>query len=46
MHYSNAGIKHPNMGIDIFIGSISYKFWYNNLKILIRLNNLWVELIE
>jgi lipid A 3-O-deacylase len=26
MHYSNAGIKHPNMGIDIFIGSISYKF--------------------
>ena len=26
MHYSNAGIKHPNPGIDIFIGSISYKF--------------------
>jgi len=26
MHYSNAGIKEPNDGIDIFIGSISYKF--------------------
>jgi lipid A 3-O-deacylase len=26
MHYSNAGIKNPNPGIDIFIGSISYKF--------------------
>ena len=29
MHYSNAGIVKPNSGIDIFIGSISYKFWYN-----------------
>ncbi len=26
MHYSNAGIKQPNSGIDIFIGSISYHF--------------------
>ncbi len=26
MHYSNASIKKPNDGIDIFIGSISYKF--------------------
>ncbi len=26
MHYSNAGLKQPNHGIDIFIGSISYKF--------------------
>jgi lipid A 3-O-deacylase len=26
MHYSNAGLKDPNMGIDIFIGSVSYKF--------------------
>jgi len=26
MHYSNAGIVKPNSGIDIFIGSISYKF--------------------
>ena len=26
MHYSNASIKAPNMGIDIWIGSISYKF--------------------
>lgn len=26
MHYSNAGTKPPNDGIDIFIGSISYKF--------------------
>ena len=26
MHYSNASIKAPNDGIDIFIGSISYKF--------------------
>ena len=26
MHYSNASIKAPNMGIDTFIGSISYKF--------------------
>jgi len=26
MHYSNAGIKQPNDGIDIFIGSISYRF--------------------
>ena len=26
MHYSNASIKAPNQGIDIFIGSISYKF--------------------
>jgi len=26
MHYSNASIKQPNDGIDIFIGSISYKF--------------------
>jgi len=26
MHYSNAGIVKPNQGIDIFIGSISYKF--------------------
>ena len=29
MHYSNASIKAPNDGIDIWIGSISYKFWYN-----------------
>ena len=26
MHYSNASIKQPNDGIDIFIGSISYRF--------------------
>lgn len=26
MHYSNAGIKKPNHGIDIFIGSITYRF--------------------
>jgi len=26
LHYSNAGLVKPNMGIDIFIGSISYKF--------------------
>lgn len=26
MHYSNAGIKHPNNGIDIFISSITYSF--------------------
>ncbi len=26
MHYSNASIKAPNDGIDIWIGSISYKF--------------------
>ena len=26
MHYSNASVKQPNDGIDIFIGSISYKF--------------------
>ena len=26
MHYSNGGLKDPNMGIDIFIASISYKF--------------------
>jgi lipid A 3-O-deacylase len=26
MHYSNASIKKPNDGIDIFIGSISYRF--------------------
>ena len=26
MHYSNASIKKPNDGIDIFIGSVSYKF--------------------
>ncbi|ADV46384.1 acyloxyacyl hydrolase [Nitratifractor salsuginis] len=26
MHYSNAGIKKPNDGIDIFIGSLSYRF--------------------
>ncbi len=26
MHYSNAGMKQPNHGIDIFIGSVSYKF--------------------
>jgi len=26
MHYSNAGLVKPNNGIDIFIGSISYKF--------------------
>ncbi len=26
MHYSNAGLVKPNQGIDIFIGSISYKF--------------------
>jgi len=26
MHYSNASIKAPNDGIDIFIGSVSYKF--------------------
>ncbi len=26
MHYSNADIKKPNDGIDIFIGSINYRF--------------------
>jgi len=26
MHYSNGSIKQPNDGIDIWIGSISYKF--------------------
>ena len=26
MHYSNAGIKKPNDGIDIFIGSVSYRW--------------------
>ena len=26
MHYSNAGIKKPNDGIDIFIGSVNYRF--------------------
>ncbi len=26
LHYSNAGLKKPNNGIDIFIGAISYKF--------------------
>ncbi len=26
MHYSNAGLVKPNQGIDIFIGSLSYKF--------------------
>lgn len=26
MHYSNAGVVQPNSGIDIFIGSITYKF--------------------
>jgi len=26
MHYSNAGIEKPNDGIDIFIGTISYRF--------------------
>ena len=26
MHYSNASIKAPNNGIDIFIGSVAYKF--------------------
>ena len=26
MHYSNAGIRKPNDGIDIFIGSINYQF--------------------
>ena len=26
MHYSNASIKQPNDGIDIFIGSVNYKF--------------------
>jgi lipid A 3-O-deacylase len=26
MHYSNASIKKPNDGIDIFIGSLSWKF--------------------
>ena len=26
IHYSNAGIKKPNDGIDIFIGTISYRF--------------------
>ena len=30
MHYSNASIKEPNDGIDIWIGSIAYKFWYNS----------------
>jgi len=30
MHYSNASIKAPNDGIDIWIGSIAYKFWYNS----------------
>ena len=35
MHYSNASVKAPNMGIDIWIGSISYKFWYNiGIKLL------------
>ncbi|WP_456392170.1 acyloxyacyl hydrolase [Nitratifractor sp.] len=26
MHYSNANIKQPNDGIDIFLGSLSYRF--------------------
>ncbi|WP_457608597.1 acyloxyacyl hydrolase [Nitratifractor sp.] len=26
MHYSNAGIKKPNDGIDIFLASVSYRF--------------------
>ena len=26
MHYSNAGLKKPNDGIDIFIGGVAYKF--------------------
>ena len=26
MHYSNASIKEPNDGIDIWIGALSYKF--------------------
>jgi len=26
LHYSNAGLKQPNNGIDILIGAISYKF--------------------
>jgi lipid A 3-O-deacylase len=26
MHYSNAGIEKPNDGIDIFIGSVNYRF--------------------
>ncbi|WP_456432178.1 acyloxyacyl hydrolase [Nitratifractor sp.] len=26
MHYSNAGLVKPNDGIDIFVGSVSYRF--------------------
>ncbi len=26
MHYSNASIKQPNDGIDIFLGSVAYRF--------------------
>jgi len=26
MHYSNAGLKHPNSGMDMIVGSIAYKF--------------------
>lgn len=26
MHYSNAGLKDPNQGMDIFIGGMTYKF--------------------